>query len=226
MLAGVDGKGTVDLKTLLTSNTGTGTGTGTGAGTSAGTGAGLPADADASIHSLRPTLNLPVFLSGQADIDHCQTDPRLPLGALQIVQHPGEMILIPPNFWHQVYHLEPSIAVASQYVNAAGKKRMFSHMLEWCQPSQLPPSAPQKPPASLLARKSAKANANAFEVYNRDSPQWSLHPLLTGEGQGVLADLGSLTDEGQVRAVIHAALRLQHGEEEGARLSKQLELSE
>ncbi|CAN0209865.1 unnamed protein product, partial [Ectocarpus sp. 13 AM-2016] len=29
------------------------------------------------------------------------------------VQEAGELVLIPPRHWHQVYHLEPSLAVAS-----------------------------------------------------------------------------------------------------------------
>jgi len=50
----------------------------------------------------------------------------------QIVQSEGEMIIIPPAWWHQVYHLRPSIAVAGQYCNDYGKERMFRHMLRWC----------------------------------------------------------------------------------------------
>ena len=29
--------------------------------------------------------------------------------------------------------MEPSVAVASQYVNSAGKDRVFSHILRWCE---------------------------------------------------------------------------------------------
>jgi hypothetical protein len=50
----------------------------------------------------------------------------------QIVQEEGDLIIIPPNFWHQVYHLQPSIAVASQYVNDVVKDRVFDHILAWC----------------------------------------------------------------------------------------------
>ena len=50
----------------------------------------------------------------------------------QIVQSEGEMVIIPPAWWHQVYHLRPSIAVAGQYCNDFGKERMFRHMLRWC----------------------------------------------------------------------------------------------
>jgi hypothetical protein len=31
-----------------------------------------------------------------------------------------------------VYHLQPSIAVASQYMNENGSKRCFDHILDWC----------------------------------------------------------------------------------------------
>lgn len=54
---------------------------------------------------------------------------------VQIVQREGEMVIIPPQWWHQVYHCTPSIAVAGQYVNENGKGRVFSHMLNWCSES-------------------------------------------------------------------------------------------
>lgn len=76
-------------------------------------------------------LDVPIFLSGLDAVDYCQ-DPRLAAGALQLVQEEGDLILIPPRFWHQVYHLEPSIALASQYVNELGKDTTFRHILKWC----------------------------------------------------------------------------------------------
>ena len=36
------------------------------------------------------------------------------------------------NACWQVYHLEPSIAVASQYINSNNKKQVFSHILRHC----------------------------------------------------------------------------------------------
>ena len=60
------------------------------------------------------------------------TFPSLVQGAIQIVQKEGEMVHIPAGWWHQVYHLAPSIAVAGQYCNSRAKNRTFSHMLEWC----------------------------------------------------------------------------------------------
>jgi hypothetical protein len=76
-------------------------------------------------------LAIPIFLSGVDEVDYCK-DPRLAAGAMQLIQEEGDLIIIPPYFWHQVYHLEPSIAVASQYVNDVGKERVFNHILKWC----------------------------------------------------------------------------------------------
>ena len=44
----------------------------------------------------------------------------------------GDLIIIPPRWWHQVYHCEPSIAVAGQYANDNVKEGMFEHIMRWC----------------------------------------------------------------------------------------------
>lgn len=75
--------------------------------------------------------NVPVFASGVNKIDE-SVDPSLIKGSYQIVQDEGELILIPPKYWHQVYHLQPSIAIASQYINSNVKNQVFSHILKWC----------------------------------------------------------------------------------------------
>ncbi len=45
------------------------------------------------------------------------------------LQVEGELITIPSGYWHQVYHLEPSIAVASQFMNSWNQERIFDHMI-------------------------------------------------------------------------------------------------
>lgn len=45
------------------------------------------------------------------------------------LQEEGELITIPSGYWHQVYHLEPSIAVASQFMNSWNQERIFDHMI-------------------------------------------------------------------------------------------------
>lgn len=55
------------------------------------------------------------FESGDPHLDHWPA-AMLPLaeGCIQILQREGELVTIPPFYWHQVLHLQPSIAVASQ----------------------------------------------------------------------------------------------------------------
>lgn len=72
---------------------------------------------------------VPLFRSGVVHVDEC--DRRTLEGAVQIVQEEGDMLLIPPRWWHQVYNLQPSIAVASQYMNEYSKDRVIDHMLLW-----------------------------------------------------------------------------------------------
>eukprot|EP01041_Mallomonas_annulata_P011625 gene11625-24347_t len=85
-----------------------------------------------TVGSSSETNCLPTFSSG-TDLDDV-IDPRLfgGGGAIQIEQREGEMVIIPPKWWHQVYHLEPSIAVAGQFVGELGRDRLFRHMLTWC----------------------------------------------------------------------------------------------
>ncbi|CAM9378559.1 unnamed protein product [Hapterophycus canaliculatus] len=53
--------------------------------------------------------------------------------AISGVQEAGDLVLIPPRHWHQVYHLEPSVAVASQYMDYRVRDRVFRHILDWCE---------------------------------------------------------------------------------------------
>lgn len=68
------------------------------------------------------------FFSGNEAVDSGLDTSR----CVQIIQREGEMVLIPPRWWHQVYHMEPSVAVAGQYFNDHGKAKVFRHILAWC----------------------------------------------------------------------------------------------
>ena len=58
--------------------------------------------------------------------------PSMVNGAIQIVQRPGETVMIPPGWLHQAYSLTPSIAVAGQYMNSQNKERVVQHIMDWC----------------------------------------------------------------------------------------------
>lgn len=78
--------------------------------------------------------DIPEFSSGCEDIDEGRDSAlreSMETGAVRLVQEEGDLVLIPPGWWHQVYHLQPSIAVASQFCGEDIKQRVFDHILEW-----------------------------------------------------------------------------------------------
>jgi len=65
--------------------------------------------------------------------DHILLPPPSSLGKYTfktIIQHPGDLIIIPPGFWHQTYHAEPSFAVASQHADRLSIQPVFDHILK------------------------------------------------------------------------------------------------
>eukprot|EP00747_Dinoflagellata_sp_TGD_P065057 gnl/TRDRNA2_/TRDRNA2_154184_c2_seq2.p1 gnl/TRDRNA2_/TRDRNA2_154184_c2~~gnl/TRDRNA2_/TRDRNA2_154184_c2_seq2.p1 ORF type:complete len:197 (+),score=33.17 gnl/TRDRNA2_/TRDRNA2_154184_c2_seq2:62-652(+) len=54
------------------------------------------------------------------------------LRVLTAVQLPGETVLIPSEWVHQVYHVTPSVAIAGQHANKALRRTVFGHVLEYC----------------------------------------------------------------------------------------------
>ena len=72
---------------------------------------------------------IPFFKSGIHAVDNA--DPCIYRNVVCIIQEEGEMVIIPPKWWHQVYHLEPSIALAGQYVNDKVKENVVNHMYKW-----------------------------------------------------------------------------------------------
>ena len=69
------------------------------------------------------------FKSSDVDVDHC--DCRSIQGVVQVIQEEGDLIIIPPRWWHQVYNLQPSIAIANQIMEKSVKDRVIDHMLQW-----------------------------------------------------------------------------------------------
>merc|ERR1719265_2362706 len=50
---------------------------------------------------------------------------------LEVVQNPGELIIFPAHYFHQTYHYDPTIAIASQMMNEGCKQRVFDQILDF-----------------------------------------------------------------------------------------------
>ena len=86
-----------------------------------------------ALNNIWSTSELPIFGSDDmmvpidSDMYH-----KLSRGAIQLIQEEGDMVIIPPGWWHQVYHLDNSIGIAGQYCNEEVKDGVFRHILTWC----------------------------------------------------------------------------------------------
>lgn len=69
------------------------------------------------------------FASGDMQVD--RGDKKIFRNVVFVVQEEGDTVFIPPKWWHQVYHLQPSIALAAQYMNEVVESRVLSHILSW-----------------------------------------------------------------------------------------------
>ena len=81
------------------------------------------------VENLPSGVEIPCFNSGIDAVDNA--NPGVYRNVVCIVQEEGEMVIIPPKWWHQVYHLEPSIALAGQYFNNEVKENVFNHICSW-----------------------------------------------------------------------------------------------
>lgn len=52
-------------------------------------------------------------------------------GVQAVVQEEGDLIVIPPSWAHQVYHMEPSLCLAWQQCNRSNLRHVVRHMLTW-----------------------------------------------------------------------------------------------
>jgi len=50
---------------------------------------------------------------------------------LEILQEAGDVVVIPSGWWHQVYHLSETVALASQFASAANLGIILDSILEW-----------------------------------------------------------------------------------------------
>jgi len=54
----------------------------------------------------------------------------------QVVQQAGELIVFPASWWHQTYHVTPTVAIASQYVNRQCARRVLDRIVSTAQLSE------------------------------------------------------------------------------------------
>jgi len=66
---------------------------------------------------------------------------------LEVVQGPDELIVFPAHYFHQTYHYEPTIAVASQMMNEGCKARVLGQILDFAGADRraLPPDLWSRP---------------------------------------------------------------------------------
>ncbi|CAE7739189.1 unnamed protein product, partial [Symbiodinium pilosum] len=51
---------------------------------------------------------------------------------LEHVQEAGETLIFPGRWWHQTYHLEPTLGFAGQVLNEENLKQVLGHIITWC----------------------------------------------------------------------------------------------
>lgn len=145
------------------------------------------------MNTTHPNWNVPIFSSGNAGFEsssHNSSDNNVWMqGAMQIIQEEGDLVLIPPNHWHQVYHLQPSIGIASQYFNELGKARVFSHILSFSTAASSSVPSPSSLPKHLKRHEDISEGGHC-------------HALLQDPG------FHALDVEEQVRRVIETATAL------------------
>lgn len=108
------------------------------------------------------------------------------------VQGEGELVVIPPRWPHQVYHLSPALALAWQMCNRANLRRVLGHVLAYCQEES--------------GGKREDVNVNVAGLLDG-----ILGTPAASEGEEELAWARS-----SIEATLRRALQMRYGEEEGA----------
>lgn len=132
-----------------------------------------------------------------------------------VLQREGELLLIPPRWWHQTYHLEPSVALAGQYCNAQNGAGVATHVLDWC---GVGAEARAALAAALSSDGAPQAQGTAPEDNNRAASAATARlgvPLsLSGRNAG--------DARARIERVFKVALRAKHGEKKGGKLYRKL----
>lgn len=85
----------------------------------------------------------------------------LPPPDFETVQRAGEMVVFPGGWWHQVYHVTDTVAIASQYCNDRTLPGVLAHVLRWC---GLPPAGAGALLRRLEGRGAGERVAEALSV--------------------------------------------------------------
>ena len=116
---------------------------------------------------------------------------------ITILQREGELLLIPPKWWHQTYHLEPSVAIAGQYLNANNERQVRDHIFSWCgvEPHHM--------------YEESRRSLDTFEEEEEKKEEFDGHDRRQAARR-------------RIEAMLEAALIAQHGEKKGAALFEKL----
>lgn len=168
---------------------------------------------------------LPFFRSEDSSIDFAEVNSALVQGVKLVVQNEGECVFIPPGMWHQVYHLKPSVAIASQHMADANKNTVFQHIINWCAKCglDLDDEIEEEENGEDKATVAKDVAVNGDDVLSAAS-QEKLAGDLVQQAKEIMnsKSFQTLQNNDQIKEVIRLGLSINYGDAEGEQLFSQL----
>jgi len=189
------------------------------AAAAAGGGGGDASGAAATAISEEPSVS-----SSSSSGEEADEEPLLRRRRITVLQREGELLLIPPRWWHQTYHLEPSVALAGQYLNANNIDRVRGHVYAWCGVDQKNVAAAENGEEAnekedFSSSSSSRSKKQPQPVAASASAPSSSSPSEKRRGGSTT----TLAEQQQcIEEMLRVALAAQHGEAEGEELFQRL----